>query len=451
MKKLLIPILYLSISVSLYAQEGSKKGEIDLSGINELYVMIDAGMEITLTGTNSQSLNYEYEFDGNAEAYSHFFENFAPELEQNGSQSRLVIDFPKQSGQRVNHRIKKHSINITLPRELILELETRYSKVSASDFTRGVDIKNRSGLVQIRNSKQLVSVKNEYGDVVITDVEGELTISNRSAKVDVKNITGNVTMSTQYSKMNISNIRGTVDISNRSGTLNAFDITGDMKLSGSYMEYELTDISGAIDMSNKSGKVTLDSSHSFAMSGEYTHVNAVNITGERGVEISGKSATITLTNVTENVSIDGQYLKISLKDIDGEAQIYNKSAEVRIDGLGENLLIEGEYMPVNVKNFKGSTLEIINRSNDITVEAINELDLVMIDSQYGDVTLHLKKKYSGSINVETRYGKFTSSLVIDSQQLTKSNNELVLSGTVGSGNGQMVIKTRSADIRVDQQ
>ncbi len=432
------------------SKSNSKKGTFNLNGVRNLSIMIDAGMEITLTGSNTESLSYEYEFDGNEEAYNHFFENFDPELSNNGGEARLVIDFPKQSRKRVNHRIKTHSIQMSLPEDVVVELQTRYSKVKASDFIQGISIRNRSGQVSIENSKQVVSVNNEYGDVVLIGIEGEIMVSNRSANVDVRDISGNVSMSTEYSKMNISKIEGTVDISNRSGTLNAFDITGDMRLSGAYMKYELTNIQGDIMMSNKSGNVILDGSHSFSMSGEYTHVEASNISGVKGVEISGKSATISLKNILEDTFIDGQYLKINLQKVGGQARINNKSAEIRIDDLGEDLTIEGEYMPVTVKNFKGANIQIVNRSNDITVDALNDLRYVMIESEYGDVILNLKKKYSGSVDVETRYGTFDSSLSINSQQISKSDNELVISGEVGNGDSKMIIKTRNADVKVNQ-
>ncbi|MFV1884226.1 MAG: DUF4097 family beta strand repeat-containing protein [Balneola sp.] len=432
------------------SKSNTKKGTFDFKGVTNLFIMIDAGMEITLTGSDTESLTYEYEFEGNEEAYNHFFENFDPEFIDNGGEARLVIDFPKQTGKRVNHKTETHSLQISLPEDVVVQLQTRYSKVKASDFVQGISITNRSGRVSIQNSKQVVSVNNEYGDVVLIGIEGEIMVSNRSATVDVRDISGNVSMSTEYSKMNISKIEGTVDISNRSGTLNAFDITGDMRLSGAYMKYELTNIDGDIMMSNKSGNVILDGSHSFSLSGEYTHVEASNISGVKGVEISGKSATITLKNISEDTFIDGQYLKIDLQKIGGKARINNKSAAIQIDDLAEDLTIEGEYMPVTVKNFKGANLQIVNRSNNISVEALNDLKFLMIESEYGNVNLNLKKKYSGFIEVETRYGTFDSSLSIDSQQISKSDNELIISGKVGNGDGRMIIKTRNADVKVNQ-
>ena len=450
MKKILLSLAILFFYTAAFAQSGAKNGEFDLSGINDLRMMVDTGMEITINGTDSKNLTYEYEFAGNKESYDHFFKNFDPEFESQGGRSSFAIEFPKQSGNRVNHEITRHTMVINLPRDIVFELVTRYSKVNASNFDRGVSILNRSGLVKIENVKQVVTVNNEYGDVIITNVDGELMILNRSANVDVRDIIGDVSMTTEYSKMNISKIQGTVDISNRSGTLNAFDITGDMKLSGSYMEYELTNISGDVSMSNKSGNVSITNANSFAINGEYTHVEATDITGSNGVELSGRSANVILKNIAENVLIDGQYLNINLQNIGGEARIYNKSAGVKIDGLEKDLMIEGEYIPIDVKNFRGANLEIVNRSNDITIEAVNELQNVSIESDYGDVTLRLKKKYAGSVNIETKYGKFISSMVLSSQQVSKSLNSQVISGAAGTGSGEMRIKTTNADIRVDQ-
>ena len=451
MKKLILTLgLFLTLT-SAFAQSGAKDGEFDLAGVNELRMIIDAGMEITLTGTDTQTLSFEYDFAGNDEAYKHFFQNFDPEFESRGGEARLIIDFPNQSGRRVNHQITKHTMKINLPRSVFFELTTRYSKVSASDFERGISIENRSGNVTVQNVKQAVSVRNEYGNIKVTNVEGEVILSNRSANVDMKDVIGDVGMSTEYSKMNISKIQGSVDISNRSGTLNAFDITGDMTLSGSYMDYELTNISGDIHMSNKSGKVIISTANSLALSGDYTNVEASNITGSNGVEISGKSATVNLKNITESIYIDGQYLKINLQNIGGEARIYNKSAAVTINGLERDLLIDGEYIPITVRNFKGKNLQINDRSGDISVAATNTLEIVNIESQYGNVELIMAGKFSGQVNIETRYGKFDTNMQLTTQQVSTSDNERVISGKVGNGPGQMIIKTRNADIKIEQK
>lgn len=452
MKKIILTPIILLISILAFGQSGTKDGRLSTSDLSQLLMRIDAGMEIKINGeSSSNEMTYVYTFEGNEEAYKHYFENFSPIIESRGGEGRFIVEFPKQTGKRVNHQIKKHSLVFNIPSNLLIELATRYSQIDIKNFERGLSIHNRSGLVKIENAKQNIFVNNEYGAVDVSKISGELTISNRSARIDLKDVTGRVKINAEYSKMNLSKIDGDLDISNRSGVVNAFDILGSLTADGQYVEYELTNIDGDVIIENKSSKVIVNTARSLRITGDYTHVTASNITSEDGVAIDGRSANISLNTIRGNTTIIGQYLNIDLKKIFGFTSIYNRSAKITIDDLQNDLTIEGEYLPIKVKNFAGTNVNVINRSGSISLDALKALNNILIDSQYGKIELLMKEKFSGSVSINLRYGKLDSNLELATQSVSTSNTEKRISGQLGNGTGKMIIKNSNSDTIIRHQ
>ncbi|MEQ9265862.1 MAG: DUF4097 family beta strand repeat-containing protein [Balneolaceae bacterium] len=450
MKKILLTLTLLLTASTIFAQSGKKDGEFNASGVDELSIQIDAGMEISVTGTNSNTIKFEYDFDGNDEAYEHYFQNFNPEFDRSSGRARLIIDFPDQKKRRVNHRIKKHSLIISVPQNLALDLSSRYSEVTVTNIEKGVSIQNRSGEVKVIDVQQLVRINNQYGRIDVSNINGDIVLSNRSANVDVKNVVGRLEVDANYSKLNISKVDGEVFISNRSGTVNIFEIKGNLVTNGPYVEYEITNIEGDVEISNRNGKVVLDTARSLKITGDYTYLNASNILSTQGVYLEGRSANIVLENIGGPASITGQYLDMTLKNIDGPATIRNRSGKVNIDGLEEYLSMHGEYIPLDVRNFKGESVQIVNRSGSTVIEALNTLNLIDIESQYGKVELTMKKEFNGEVTIESKYGKVISDLTLTTQNISTSNNERLISGVAGNGSGRMIIKNRNGDIIIKQ-
>lgn len=450
MKKLSITLTLLILTGTVFAQSGEKKGSFEPELLSELQVLIDAGMEITVRPGTSGSIQYEYSFDGNEQAYEHYFQNFDPEFESRGGESRLVINFPQQKRNNVNFVIDKHELSLLVPSTVLINLTTRYSTVDIEGFQQGLHIENRSGLVVVNDIDQMVSISNAYGAVKATNIRGELQIANRSANVDVKEVRGPVRVNAEYSKLNISQIEGDLIVSNRSGVMNAFEIQGDIDASGPYMEYELTNIDGDIRMSNKSGKVVVDNARSLIVNGDYTPITATSINSAQGVDIQGRSADIRLKNISGNTIINGQYLNTDLNNIDGSFRMQNRSGTINATDISGELLIQGEYLDINIEKFKGSNIEVVNRSNDVEIEALNELTSVFIENEYGKIFLQMKAVFNGAVQIETRYGEYISDFELDDQQLIKGQNELSVSGTLGSGSGRMMLKNKNGDVRVNR-
>ncbi len=451
MNKMLITVLFLLLPTLVQAQSGTKTGEFNAQGIDQLSWTIDTGMKITFDGSSTDKISYTYTFEGNEEAYQHFFENFDPKFETFGSEAQVTIDFPAHKNRTVNHRIKKHELQITLPSDLLLQVQTRYSNVNVRNILRGLYADNRSGQVRASGIRQGLTISNPYGKIMVTDTEGDVLISNRSGNVDVQGVTGAVKVDASYSKLNISKVNGDLEIENRSGVVNAFDIKGNITAKGPYVEYELTNIEGGIRMDNQSSKVSVNTALFLNADGNYLNITAENITGTEGVYVKGRSANLRFSDIRSHVQIQGRYLNITLSDVGGNGIINNHSGDIDINGLEGNLLIDGQYLPVDVRNFRGTELRINNRSGSVRVEAVEPLNIADIESEYGDVELNLKSGFEGVVDFEVRYGDINSNLSIAVEQNVKDRNEERIVGKIGNGSGRITIVNRSGDIKVRQQ
>ncbi|RNC79620.1 MAG: hypothetical protein ED557_13940 [Balneola sp.] len=438
--------LALLANMDLFFQDGTKEGEVDLEGISQLEVLVDAGMEITVKGDNSTKLSYKYYFKGNKLAYERYFENFDPEVKRNGGEARFEVDFPNINIKNETFRVDEHRLEITLPSELLLRLRSRYSQIEVENIRLGLEVENRSGTVKARDIFQTVRIYNDYGSIVAMNIQGELFIANRSASIDVQEIIGAVQVNANYSKMNISKVDGDLDITNRSGAVNAFDINGSLTGDGPYVEYELTNIDGDVRIDNKSGKITLNSARSLRVVGDYTHVNASNITSSEGASIEGRSANVDLKNIEGNVMVTGQYLNIDLEKVKGAASISNRSGKLYINDLEKDLTFRGEYVPISARNLRGANLNIDNKSGNMDIETLAVMENVFIKSNYGNVELFMKSKFNGQVKIETKYGKLDSDFTITGEQISEYSNRRIVTGTVGNGNGTMEIITQNANV-----
>lgn len=448
--KYLSILLFILIPSFLLAQSGDKNGSFNASNLDQLMIRIDAGMTINLTGSETDEISYTYEFDGNDQAYNHLFVNFDPEFSSNGGNGYFNIEFPEHKKKNVNYRIKKNILTLNIPSDVELELTTRYSKIDVSNIKRTARIENRSGSVKLNNIGQAVTVYNEYGNIDISSVNGDVHLTSRSATIDVKNITGNLRVSSNYSKMNLSKITGILEIENKSGTVNAFDLDSDFSANGDYTNYELTNIRGDIEINNKNGTIDIDNAENVLISGDYSNVKASNLKG-KSVEIQSKSAKLELSNVLGKVRVNGGYLNIDLENIADDILISNRSGKVTARNLSGSCAIKGDYNKIKLDDFKGSEIQMENRSGDIEINALNDLNLVDIESSYTTIKLNLASAFTGNVRFFVTYGRLTHPYKLNNATLVDERNSTEIEGSVGTGNGRMFISSRNGNVTIKQK
>ena len=92
-------------------------------------------------------------FEGNEEAYEHYFEHFEPAFDIKGAEARLSISFPDQRKRNTNFKVSKHTLELNIPMNVMIGLQTRYSSVDIRGFRKGLRVENRSGKVLVNDIK----------------------------------------------------------------------------------------------------------------------------------------------------------------------------------------------------------------------------------------------------------------------------------------------------------
>ena len=376
-----------------------------------------------------------------------FFENFEPDFKNNSGVASFVIPSDKKKRRNRSYRTTKNNITFRVPKNIKLELNTKYSTVDITNIEKDVFVWNRSGRVVVSNISQQVEIHNEYGTIDATQVRGGLKINGRSATVTVREIEGNTDVNAHYSKINIGNVDGDVNIENRSGVINAFNITGNLVAKSDYCSHEVTNIQGDVDIESQSGKVSVEDAQTLTFQGDYTSLIAKDIKSLEGVYLKGKSATFELDEIKGPTSIDAAYMKVILNNTRDDISITNKSGTIYVDNAQGKLFdFEGEHVEISLKKFGGSDLNIRNKSGRSIIDSISELKSVEIDSEYGNVDLTIAD-FNGNIELISKYGRIRSDydLVKTDNEI---RNEISSKGILGNGNGKIRISVRSGDINL---
>ncbi len=90
-------------------------------------------------------------------------------------------------------------MNITIPRNLALSVDSKYSDVSISSILDSVKLDGRSGRMTVSDIGSNLNISNHYGDISVTDIKGKVSIDGRSSHIDLENIGSNLNVSADYS------------------------------------------------------------------------------------------------------------------------------------------------------------------------------------------------------------------------------------------------------------
>lgn len=474
--KIIVTFLLLLIYSTGYSQQmesGNKEGAVNADGVREIGINLGTGFTVTINGTDTDQISYQYSFEGNRLAYERNFKRAEFNLDKRGSKALLTVRFPELDDMKdtgwvaqilnrdsYNFRIERQTLEISVPRAIAIRLQSRYSNVDVSNIERSVTIETRSGKVKADQLGGDLFIQNEYGNSTISDIRGNVELNSRSSsETTIKNVAGSVRANSFYSTMLLEDIQGDLDIQNRSGEMEVDRVQGTVTIQGDYTKIRLNDIPNDVNVESKSGSLIAQRLRTLRFSGEYTDVEASEITGTEGVDIKGRSSTITLKNVIGPAQISGEYLKIRLDEMSEEVRVSNRSGSVTGKNLYGSVGIDGEYTGVTLERYQGSKLRINNRSNDVSIHALGTLTEVDIRVVYGDVRLIMEEAYSGRLSLETRYGEISNNLRFsatdrdtDTRISSRNNNTKRISGTVGSDESNWIrIETQNGDIMIRQK
>ena len=235
-----------------------------------------------------------------------------------------------------------------------------------------------------------------------------------------------------------------VEISDGYGKLVVRDRAGDLKLSTAHGDVDVSNIQGNVNVNLRKGDVHAD-----------------NISGD--VQVNGAVNDISISNVKGAVGLTGDYFgDIALSHIGKAVRFNSARTDMELARLDGDLAMESGDL--HITNFNGPT-HIVTRSKDIHLEDVS--GDIRVQNTNGDVEVQARKLPLGNISVENRKGDVkivlppNSGFRVDGRtnrgdistdfselKVSGSEPESSISGTVGSGAGQVRISTEHADIAI---
>jgi len=185
--------------------------------------------------------------------------------------------------------------------------------------------------------------------------------------------------------------------------------------------------------------------------------------------MSGVSGDVRIQNVSERLRIRNVSSEITVHDVDAYTRIKTVSGEIdarSISGGGAFHTVSGEIIlrdvndEIDVESVSGDK-EVIGSnissarghsfSGDIDLE-IKLIDdaLVEFDSVSGSVRLQLDSALNHKFDLETGTGSIRNRITDDKPKKSKYIRDEQLRFTVGDGDGQINVSTRSGDMAVSK-
>ena len=233
---------------------------------------------------------------------------------------------------------------------------------------------------------------NIKGFEVLFDIQAPqdiyLDLANRYGKVKVQNFNAGLNLDSRYGATIVNFVEGNIDIRNDYGSLALSDLDGELLINTSYNKNDFKNIKGNLDLKTAYAQSNLD------------NINADTV-------LTGKYGGADIENLNGNLDTDVRYMGLTLDNIEGE-----------IDG-------DVEYGEINIESLSNS-LNMNSRYADLKIWMVEDLQDLTVD-------------------VTAEYGNLRTDLDLSKSQ---DGNKQSIKGTLGTGNKNLNIQARHADVSI---
>lgn len=206
--------------------------------------------KIKVEGVDSSTLQYE----GSLELPGDTASEAASELEQKWKVTTegdtLILELKEESDWLSNIHIginlKSPFLNLSIPKNLAVEIDTGDGSVEAAELQAGIEIDTSNGTMDIHDVAGGVDAHTSNGTVTLKDIEGEVELGSSNGAITLANINGSISAKSSNGKISVDSLVG-----------------GDWKLKSSNGKItvslpETSDVKVTADTSNGSLKGNID-------------------------------------------------------------------------------------------------------------------------------------------------------------------------------------------------
>lgn len=339
---------------------------------------------------------------------------------------------------------------IFVPRNNSFKSGFQYSSISLEEMRGEVELSGIGNTIEVKNCNLLNKIKNNYGKIKITDCAGNLILKSINSDIDINGLSGSLDLDGDYSDIVLKGITKNTSINSKSGKQIISDLGGDLTINSAYSTMQIEKVNGFVNIRNQGGTITVKDVDGVKVDAAYATISIKSVTGKSGKDIfiKGMGGKVSLENITGNLNVESAYSSLELHGIKGDVKISGTSAAVSGEKITGNLNIQTAYPKIVINDLSSKTIFIKNRSNQVELKLITVPVDIDIENDYGNVNIEMPGGYSGEVTLTAEYGNIFSNLPIEINKLV---NSTTTSGKVGSGNGKIKIKTKSANIELTQK
>src|SRR5690606_3257790 len=98
---------------------------------------------------------------------------------------------------RYEAKVERAEMTLTVPEDVLLNIDSQYSDISASGLKRTLSIVGRNGVVNVEDHFADLRIDNMFGNVSIANIMGDAVVDRRSSRVTADRMEGRFQLSGQ--------------------------------------------------------------------------------------------------------------------------------------------------------------------------------------------------------------------------------------------------------------
>jgi DUF4097 and DUF4098 domain-containing protein YvlB len=211
-------------------------------------------------------------------------------------------------------------------------------------------------------------------------------------------------------------------------------VSGDISAKGIVGETNVSVVSGDMEIAEIGSNVTID-----AVSGDMVFKDI-----EGNLDIDAVSGDTKITRIGGKVYVDVTSGDVIAEGVQGDVYIDGTSGDVSAKDIFGDVNIDVTSGDIYVLQ-KGGELRIDTSSGDVTVEtALMTSGHYMVETSSGEITFRVPLDASSTVDMETSGGTITAKLPLTIESMSRTH----LVGTLGSGQGEIILSTSGGDINL---
>ncbi len=332
---------------------------------------------------------------------------------------------------------------IILPASMHLVSDMRYGVYSVDGVNGNVIIAGVANTLTVTNSPSVRVIENNYGTTTIDRSGGELKLTGESSRIAVNTFRGSIAAATHFSTVTMEAVSGNVSVECQNGTVDINGVGGMLTLDSDFSTVTAEQVKGAVVVTSQSATIRVKQAGGAVVTAPYSNITVEQITGTgEPVVIHNTVGSVTLSDISRDVSIEDTYSQLNLSGIRGHVALKGSGSTLRGRKITGDLFVHNEHGAVRVTELSATTVDIRNKYSAVEIHLLVKPSVITITNEHAPVTVSFPE-FSGEVGLDASFGSIKTNLPLG---INTTPDGATATGKIGSGKGNISISTISERI-----